>query len=103
MGNVVLRYSIRVVEYDINLPEVSFLTCMLPYLSNCFTMQSVQHNGSMWADIFLTRDGASPDPANPKFDWQSVHRFRKRKCSLRSFTASHLMPSSFLSVDSIHT
>ncbi|KAJ3559212.1 hypothetical protein NM688_g478 [Phlebia brevispora] len=49
----------RVVEYDINLPE------------------SVQHNGSMWADIFLTRDGASPDPANPKFDWQSVHRFRK--------------------------
>lgn len=33
----------------------------------------------MWADVFLVKDGASPDPANPNFDWQSVHRVRKRK------------------------
>lgn len=49
----------RVVEYDVRLPE------------------SVQHNGSMWADIFLCRNGASPDPKNPKFDLDSVHHARK--------------------------
>ncbi|KAI0068689.1 cleft lip and palate transmembrane 1 [Artomyces pyxidatus] len=39
--------------------------------------QSVQHNGSLWADIFLTKDYASPDPASPQYDAASVHHVRK--------------------------
>lgn len=39
----------------------------------------MQHNGSLWADIFLVRDGASPDPSSPKFDPKLVHHARKRK------------------------
>ncbi|KAG1763582.1 cleft lip and palate associated transmembrane protein [Suillus placidus] len=49
----------RVVTYDINLPL------------------SVQKNGSLWADVFLVKDGASPDPSNPSFDPHSVHHVRK--------------------------
>ncbi|KAG2156434.1 cleft lip and palate associated transmembrane protein [Suillus clintonianus] len=49
----------RVVSYDINLPL------------------AVQKNGSLWADVFLVKDGASPDPSNPSFDPQSVHHVRK--------------------------
>ncbi|KAH7887397.1 cleft lip and palate transmembrane protein 1-domain-containing protein [Phlebopus sp. FC_14] len=39
--------------------------------------QAVQRNASLWADVFLTKDGASPDPSNPSFDPQSVHHIRK--------------------------
>ncbi|KAG2073682.1 cleft lip and palate transmembrane 1 [Suillus decipiens] len=49
----------RVATYDINLP------------------MTVQRNGSLWADIFLVKDGASPDPSNPSFDPHSVHHVRK--------------------------
>ncbi|KAG1805182.1 cleft lip and palate transmembrane protein 1-domain-containing protein [Suillus subaureus] len=49
----------RVATYDINLPL------------------TVQKNGSLWADIFLVKDGASPDPSNPSFDPHSVHHVRK--------------------------
>ncbi|KAG2361748.1 cleft lip and palate associated transmembrane protein [Suillus spraguei] len=49
----------RVATYDINLPL------------------TVQRNGSLWADIFLVKDGASPDPSNPSFDPHSVHHVRK--------------------------
>ncbi|TFY83691.1 hypothetical protein EWM64_g321 [Hericium alpestre] len=38
---------------------------------------SVQHNGSLWADVILTRDGASPDPSSPDYDPLSVHHVRK--------------------------
>ncbi|OJT09062.1 Cleft lip and palate transmembrane protein 1 [Trametes pubescens] len=37
---------------------------------------SVQNNGTLWADVFLVRDGASPDPSDTKFDPQSVHHVR---------------------------
>ncbi|KAI0082450.1 cleft lip and palate associated transmembrane protein [Panus rudis PR-1116 ss-1] len=37
----------------------------------------IQHNGSMWADIFLVKDGASPDPSEATFDPNSVHHVRK--------------------------
>ena len=60
----------------INLPEVysrSFHSYAVPY-SN----QTVQRNGSLWADVFLTKEGASPDPADPSFDPQSIHHIRKR-------------------------
>ncbi|KAK7696037.1 hypothetical protein QCA50_000678 [Cerrena zonata] len=49
----------RTAEYDVKLPP------------------SVQHNGSMWADVFLVKDGASPDPNDSKFDPDSVHQIRK--------------------------
>lgn len=49
----------RVATYDINLPL------------------AVQKNGSLWADVFLVKDGASPDPSNPSFDPHSVHHVRK--------------------------
>jgi len=35
-------------------------------------------NGSLWADIFLTRDGANPDPRNPSFNPARIHHIRKR-------------------------
>ncbi|KAG2138070.1 cleft lip and palate associated transmembrane protein [Suillus bovinus] len=49
----------RVATYDINLPL------------------TVQKNGSLWADVFLVKDGASPDPSSPSFDPHSVHHVRK--------------------------
>ncbi|VDC07280.1 unnamed protein product [Peniophora sp. CBMAI 1063] len=39
--------------------------------------QSVQHNASMWADIFLTMANLSPDPEDPKFDARGVFHRRK--------------------------
>ncbi|KZV76118.1 cleft lip and palate associated transmembrane protein [Peniophora sp. CONT] len=39
--------------------------------------QSVQHNGSMWADIFLTMANLSPDPEHPKFDARGMFHMRK--------------------------
>ncbi|KAF8559459.1 cleft lip and palate associated transmembrane protein [Imleria badia] len=39
--------------------------------------EAVQRNASLWADVFLTKEGASPDPSNPSFDPQSVHHIRK--------------------------
>ncbi|KAI1786678.1 cleft lip and palate transmembrane 1 [Ganoderma leucocontextum] len=48
----------RVVEFNVNLPE------------------TVQNNGSLWADVFLVRDGASPDPSDAKFDPRAVHHVR---------------------------
>ncbi|KAJ6616203.1 cleft lip and palate associated transmembrane protein [Mycena sp. CBHHK59/15] len=49
----------RVVEYNINFPP------------------SVLKNGSLWADIFLTKNGASPDPQNAAFNPADIHHVRK--------------------------
>ncbi|KAH7931150.1 cleft lip and palate associated transmembrane protein [Leucogyrophana mollusca] len=49
----------RTITYDVNIPE------------------AVQHNSSLWADVFLVKNGASPDPTNHNFDPQSVHHVRK--------------------------
>ncbi|KAH8106020.1 cleft lip and palate transmembrane 1 [Cristinia sonorae] len=38
---------------------------------------SVQNNGSLWADVFLVKDGASPNPHDSSFDPASVHHIRK--------------------------
>ncbi|KAI0723098.1 cleft lip and palate transmembrane 1 [Earliella scabrosa] len=48
----------RVADFTVNLPT------------------SVQNNGSLWADVFLVRDGASPDPSDGKFDPRAVHHTR---------------------------
>ncbi|KAJ3997765.1 cleft lip and palate associated transmembrane protein [Lentinula boryana] len=49
----------RVVEYDIVFPE------------------TVLRNGSLWADIFLTKEGTSPDPQNESFNPEHIHHIRK--------------------------
>ncbi|EMD40853.1 hypothetical protein CERSUDRAFT_80502 [Gelatoporia subvermispora B] len=49
----------RTVDFDVNLPE------------------SVQHNGSMWADVFLRREDASLDPSSPNFNPHGVRHVRK--------------------------
>ncbi|KAL8281049.1 hypothetical protein RQP46_006407 [Phenoliferia psychrophenolica] len=35
--------------------------------------ESVQHNASLWADIFVTLEGVSPDPASPAFGEPALH------------------------------
>ncbi|CAK5275314.1 unnamed protein product [Mycena citricolor] len=49
----------RTAEFDVTFPE------------------TVLNNGSLWADIFLTRDGASPNPHNAAFNPENVHHVRK--------------------------
>ncbi|KIM75025.1 hypothetical protein PILCRDRAFT_827729 [Piloderma croceum F 1598] len=49
----------RIIDLDVKLPE------------------HVTRNGSLWADIFVVKDGASPNPSNPSFDPHSVHHSRK--------------------------
>ncbi|KAJ7223955.1 cleft lip and palate associated transmembrane protein [Mycena rebaudengoi] len=49
----------RVVEYNINFPP------------------SVLNNGSLWADIFVVKDGAHPDPQNAAFNPEHIHHVRK--------------------------
>ncbi|KDR84065.1 hypothetical protein GALMADRAFT_236703 [Galerina marginata CBS 339.88] len=49
----------RVIDFEIKFPE------------------SVLRNGSLWADIVLTRDGADPDPRSPTFDPARIHYVRK--------------------------
>ncbi|CDO71393.1 hypothetical protein BN946_scf184908.g151 [Trametes cinnabarina] len=48
----------RVADFTVNIPP------------------SVQNNGTLWADVFLVRDGASPDPSDAKFDPRAVHHVR---------------------------
>lgn len=49
----------RVVNYDIKFPEF------------------VLNNGTLWADIFLTRNGANPNPHHNKFNPVDIHHVRK--------------------------
>ncbi|KAF9266255.1 cleft lip and palate transmembrane 1, partial [Marasmius fiardii PR-910] len=49
----------RVAEYNIKFPE------------------SVLNNGSLWADVFLVKEGGSPDPQSPNFDPENIHHIRK--------------------------
>lgn len=42
----------------------------------------MQRNGSLYADIWVVRNGAEADPISPKFDENSVHVFRKCKLGL---------------------
>ena len=58
--------------------------CTLRYLFYVL-YQSVLRNGSLWADIFLTRDGASPDSRNPGFEPENICHVRKRESVARFF------------------
>lgn len=55
-------------------------------------------NGSLWADIFLTKDGASPNPQNPEFEPANIHHVRKRELVVQFFMIDTL---TFVSVDPI--
>jgi hypothetical protein len=52
--------------------------------------QPVQRNGSLWADVFLVKNGTSPDPSNPSFDPHSVHHIRKRETMASWFSSPGL-------------
>ncbi|KAF8165660.1 cleft lip and palate associated transmembrane protein [Crassisporium funariophilum] len=49
----------RVVDFNVKFPDV------------------VLRNGSLWADIFVARNGANPDPHNPSYDAEQIHHVRK--------------------------
>ncbi|TFK25929.1 cleft lip and palate associated transmembrane protein [Coprinopsis marcescibilis] len=49
----------RTAEYNVKFPE------------------SVLNNGTLWADIFLTKEGSSPNPFKQSFKPQNVHHIRK--------------------------
>ncbi|KIK03153.1 hypothetical protein K443DRAFT_677001 [Laccaria amethystina LaAM-08-1] len=51
--------EVRVAELDVKFPE------------------SVLNNGSLWADVYITKDGAHPDPQTPSYDPSNVHHVRK--------------------------
>ncbi|KAF7294328.1 hypothetical protein HMN09_01161900 [Mycena chlorophos] len=35
------------------------------------------NNGSLWADVYLAKNGANPNPSHPKFSADDVHHIRK--------------------------
>lgn len=78
----------RTEHLEVTLPEVqnrSLHVCIGSHFN-----QAVQRNASLWADVFLTKEGASPDPSNPSFDPQSIHHIRKRWFILRISYTGHL-------------
>ncbi|KAJ7068734.1 cleft lip and palate associated transmembrane protein [Mycena amicta] len=38
---------------------------------------SVRHNGSLWADVYLSKNGANPNPNHEKFNADDIHHSRK--------------------------
>lgn len=66
----------RTEQFDLALPEVNSHCCHM--YTESHSNQAVQRNGSLWADVFLTKEGASPDPSDPSFEPQSIHHIRKR-------------------------
>lgn len=60
------------------LPYPRYIATVVVRVPASHSNQAVQRNASLWADVFLTKEGASPDPSNPSFDPQSVHHIRKR-------------------------
>lgn len=70
----------RTVDYNVHLPEVHVpRSLVLPMTLNAFD-QSVQHNGSLWAHMYLTKDNADPDPSGATYKEDSVHHVKKRAC-----------------------
>ncbi|KAG6891698.1 hypothetical protein C0992_010101 [Termitomyces sp. T32_za158] len=39
--------------------------------------KNVLNNGSLWMDVFLTKEGAVPDPKHPNFNPENIHLVRK--------------------------
>jgi hypothetical protein len=53
--------------------------------------QSVQHNASLWADIFVTSTGHSPDPSSSTYTDETLH---VRKSELRAAPSLLALPPS---------
>ena len=70
----------RVLNFEVKFPDVSiplarvFLILILWPELKVVTLR----NGSLWADIFLTRDNVNPDPRSSAFDPARIHHVRKR-------------------------
>lgn len=74
----------RVLNFEVKFPDVSvrlasaFLMLILWLVLKVVTLR----NGSLWADIFLTRDSVNSDPRSPSFDPARIHHVRKRTFSI---------------------
>lgn len=62
------------------------------------------NNGTLWADIFLTRNGANPNPHHNKFNPVDIHHVRKRLFPLSNFRSVKLWLNKALnfSTDALH-
>jgi hypothetical protein len=68
----------RIIDLDVKLPEVSRFAKACGVIGLELSIRKyVMRNGSLWADVFVVKDGASPNPSNPSFDPHSVHHSRK--------------------------
>ena len=69
----------RVIDIDVDLPKVCLPACTTLVVLTVGS-QSVQHNGSMWADVFLVKDNATPDPSSSSYNPLLVHHVRQCMC-----------------------
>ena len=63
--------------------------------------QPILRNGSLWADVFLAKSGASPNPTSPNFDPHSVHHTRKRMLYQLEHSGVEWLINSSVSIDSL--
>lgn len=68
----------RVINLDVNFPKVRPHTRGDIGCADMGYCQSVQGNGSMWADVFLVRDNATPNPRSSSYNPLLVHHVRQR-------------------------
>jgi len=50
---------------------------LVSHISDQYLRQSVTNNGSLFADIFLVKEGAAIDPKDPSFNPVNIHFVRK--------------------------
>jgi len=53
-------------------------------------MKSVLSNGTLWLDVFLTKNGVNPNPHDSSFSFEDVHHVRKRKFTSICFREDYL-------------
>lgn len=70
----------RVVDLNVKFPQVKTSSSLEFWkCSKDGGFQSVLNNGSLWADIFLTKEGSSPNPQSSSFEPENIHHVRKRQ------------------------
>ena len=78
----------RVVDIDVDFPKVCTSTRSGFGCTEIDRHQSVQHNGSMWADIFLAKDNVTPNPHSSGYNPLMVHHSRQRMRLLSTIPTS---------------
>ena len=69
----------RTIDLDVNFSEVCPCYHDLHWcLLRRGNLQGVQRNGSMWAEIFLVKDNATPNPHSSNYNPLLVHHIRRR-------------------------